>query len=151
MKAKLTLEEYLMMSGNLRCEEMWLKTKDFEGYEMYSAKEKFDGIVYNLIIYVWEQRSTELFWIGLSSGNKRKDLRVFEDKPKKIPASLKGLLWAKDMILKFPEYYGNKLNKKQYLCISWADSRRRDIYSRLEKYGFKFDFIGGQKALIKEV
>jgi hypothetical protein len=40
-------------------------------------------------------------------------------------------------------------NKKQYICVAWADSRRRDIYQRLVKEGFIFTMDDGEKILMK--
>ena len=60
-------------------------------------------------------------------------------------------MWVKEADWNFPKFYGNPGSKKQYICILWSDSRRRDIYSRLEKYGFTFVFEGGQKILRKSL
>lgn len=35
--------------------------------------------------------------------------------------------------------------------ISWSDSRRRDIYKRLEKDGFRFTLDEGKKVLMKRI
>jgi hypothetical protein len=46
-----------------------------------------------------------------------------------------------------PRLYG----RNQYLCVGWADNRRRNIYERLVKEGFQFMVEGGRKILIKKL
>ena len=87
----------------------------------------------------------------MSSGKKRRDLRVFEPKETKSTGGVKALFWAKKVILEFPEYYGNPYNQKQFICVHWADSRRRNIYSRLIAEGFEFGTRENKKILIKKV
>jgi hypothetical protein len=54
----------------------------------------------------------------------------------------------------FPKFYADRRNIKElntYICIGWADSRRRNIYQRLEKEGFRFSMEDGKKILIKKL
>jgi hypothetical protein len=52
-------------------------------------------------------------------------------------------------MLEFPNSTIKKYsNKKQYICVAWADSRR-DIYQRLVKEGFIFTMDDGEKILMK--
>jgi hypothetical protein len=93
-------------------------------------------------------------WVALSSGKKRKDLKIFEDKENKSFGGIKALIWVKKAILEFPEYYKEAYiteDVKLYICIQWSDNRRRDVYKRLEKDGFYFKHIDGSKALVKEI
>jgi len=125
-----------------------------EDQELYYTKSlEFNGTTYKLRIWV-EQLKTNRFWIGVSSGKKRKELDIFEDKPNKSMGGMKALIWIKKEVLTFPEFFKTThyyVGKRQYICIAWADSRRRNIYQRLEKDGFKFQIIDKEKVLIKEV
>ena len=126
-----------------------------EDYELYYTKSiEINGTTYKIRIWV-EQLKTNKFWIGVSSGKKRKELDIFEDKPNKSTGGMKALIWIKNEVLGFPEYFKTLRHtykgKRQYICIVWADSRRRNIYQRLEKDGFKFQIIDKEKVLIKEV
>ena len=52
----------------------------------------------------------------------------------------------------FPKYFSNRVrNRTEYLMIGWADSRRRNIYQRLEKEGFLFMVDNGNKILMKKL
>ena len=65
------------------------------------------------------------------------------------------LFWIKKAVLHFPTFYHKGWmtdNTRMYICITWADSRRRDIYEKfLEKDGFSFMNIDGKKTLVKEI
>ena len=132
--------------------EWQLKERDREsGYELYVTSKEFNGDTYVVLISVYKTLKADRFWVAVSSGKKRKHIDIFEDKDYKSKGGIKALLWVKDAVFNFPEFYGNPFNKKQYACILWSDSRRRDIYQRLEKYGFTFVFEGGQKILRKSL
>ena len=66
------------------------------------------------------------------------------------------LLWAKEKIFSFHEFFinnyyiGNEI-KNFYICLKWADSKRRNVYSRLIKYGFYFMYDEGEKILMKKI
>jgi hypothetical protein len=67
---------------------------------------------------------------------------------------LRALLYIKEAMYDFPTYYKNRVNTsnfKEYLMIGWSDSRRRDIYKRLEKEGFQFGTYEGKKVLMKKL
>ena len=120
-------------------------------YRVYTTSKEFNGDLYVVTIWVDKSLKSDKFWIGVSSGKKRKHRKIFEEKEYKSKGGLKALLWIKDSIFDFPIYYGNTYNKKQYICLHWSDARRRDIYSRLERYGFQFVFEDGQKILMKKL
>jgi hypothetical protein len=93
-------------------------------------------------------------WVSVSSGKKRKELDIFHDKDNKSLGGIKALFWIKRVILEFPNYFDKMYDTSGlnvYLCIGWADNRRRNIYSRLEKEGFYFMNIDNQKVLIKQI
>ena len=137
---------------------MSLEESDWEISNTYQDtfyKHRYFGkYKYQIIIFADYYGRSIHFHVGVASGKKRKDLDLFETKDNKSLGGIKALLWIKQEILGFPEYYKEKYNtsnSKLYLCIEWSDSRRREIYSRLEKEGFLFQIIQGQKTLIKEV
>lgn len=123
--------------------------------DFYYIEKEFNGSVYRVEIYVWEYPKSVKFWVGASSGKKRKDRKIFIPKDNKSTGGLKALLWIKQMALEFPDYYSQHRwwieNKKKYICIHWADNRRRDIYQRLQKEGFEFILDGGKKILRKKL
>lgn len=126
-----------------------------EGFEDYYRKETiFNDITYRLEIYAWENSKSIYLFVGLSSGKKRKLLKVFQEKSNKsIGNGVSPLLWARDNIFSFPKYYcgfKHTNNKPIYIAISWSDSKRRNIYSRLIKYGFQFMKINNKKCLVKK-
>lgn len=128
----------------------WIRDRSYD-YKVFKCSETFEGYVYTIMIYVEEVEFKSVkFHIGVSSGKKRKHREIFEHKEYKSKGGLKALMWLKDKTLEFPEYYDSKI-KNQYICIGWADSRRRDIYKRLEKYGFQFTFNEGEKILMKKL
>ncbi len=130
--------------------EWKLKDKG-QNYKVYTASKDFNGDLYVVTVYVDKSLKSDKFWIGVSSGKKRKHREVFEEKEYKSKGGIKALMWIKDCIFDFPVWYRNDYNKKQYICIHWSDSRRRDIYKRLENYGFTFSFDGGEKILMKKL
>jgi len=128
----------------------WKRYRRDEG-EFYYKNEYFSGFKYHLEVCVDFTFKSEKFWFALSSGKKRKELKIFEDKERKSGGGIKALIWAKNEILGFPDYIDNTFNKNRYICIRWADSRRRDIYQRLEKEGFEFQMIDNIKTLVKKL
>lgn len=128
----------------------WIRHRRDEG-EFYYKEQYFNGFKYLIEVGVYTTFKTEQYWFALSSGKKRKELLIFEDKERKSKGGMQALLWAKKEMLSFPDYFGNPFNKKRYLCIRWADSRRRDIYQRLEREGFQFQIIDKEKILIKKL
>lgn len=127
---------------------MWTK----EETNFYSISKYFDIYQYKITVWIEESDKSLKYWVGVSSGNKRKDLEVFEEKDKKSYGGLKALIWIKNSIFSFPDFYKRYVRgRKEYICIQWSDSRRRDIYERLIKYGFRFQTINGEKTLIKKL
>lgn len=122
--------------------------------ERYSLISNFDGTDYKISVFVQENSKSIKIWVGVSSGNKRKHLEIYEDSEVVRVGGIKALLWIKNEILRFGTLYGEeyKGNLKVYMCIEWADSRRRDIYHRsLSKEGFRFGMDEGEKILIKRL
>lgn len=130
----------------------WIKHKDYAN--VFYVTRQFNHCTYVVSITVEDSVKSLKFWVAASSGKKRKDLVVFEEKESKSDGGLKALIWIKNQMLNFPQYYKEKYNTKDtnlYICISWSDSRRRNIYERLLEDGFKFQIIHNNKTLIKKV
>ena len=129
----------------------WERFKE-NGWLLYSVSKTFDKCVYKIDMVVDDTFKNTKFWVSVSSGNKRKDLEIFMEKDKKSTGGIKALLWCKTMILSFPDFYRlkNNYNKPCYIHIHWSDNKRRNIYERLLKEGFKYMIIDNKKILIKE-
>lgn len=129
----------------------WIRDKRWVNRIYYTSK-KFNGFQYNVIITVEEGSKTLKYWVAVSSGKKRKDFEVFEDKGSKSLGGIKALFWCREAIYDFPKFYSNYVDgRKEFICIGWADARRRDVYSRLEKEGFIFMNERGNKILMKNL
>lgn len=129
------------------------KTPGFEDF--FTVEKEFNNTTYLVTIFVWDYPKSIKFHVGLSSGNKRSDLLVFEEKDKKSNGGMKALLWVKEAVNDFPVWYSKRYSylvkgKSLYTCIGWADNRRRNIYSRLQKEGFQFMMDEGKKVLMKK-
>lgn len=121
------------------------------GEGVYYARETFNSCNYYIYFSVVSTFKSEKIWISVSSGKKRKDAFIFEPKDNKSLGGIKAFFWLKAAMLGFPEYFGNSLNKSQYLVVAWADSRRRDIYERLTREGFTFTIEDNTKVLMKKL
>ena len=131
----------------------WIKDTRYNN--VFTCSESFNGYKYTIEVTVEDKIKSLRFWIAVSSGKKRKELDIFEDKKNKSLGGLKALFWIKKAVLHFPTFYHKGWmtdNTRMYICITWADSRRRDIYEKfLEKDGFSFMNIDGKKTLVKEI
>ena len=127
-------------------------TKDSKYTNVWTTHKDFNSYQYNVIIIPEVNRKTVRYWIHISSGKKRKDFEIFEDKENKSLGGIRALYWIREAMYDFPKYFSNRVGERtQYICIGWADSRRRDIYQRLEKEGFQFMNLESRKILIKKL
>jgi hypothetical protein len=125
-----------------------------EGYlNVYAISEVFNGFQYNVVMTLGESDKTVKYWVSISSGKKRKDFEVFEEKANKSFGGLKALFWIKSAVFSFSEFFKPRLNGRQeYICVGWADARRRDIYENyLKREGFTFAMEFGNKILMKKL
>lgn len=114
---------------------MFERRTEYEG-EHYLTTKTFGNCTYYLFFTIQDAK----VWVSLSSGNKRKYALVFEEKEVKSTGGLKALLWAKETILLFPDWYLSRgcATHIVMLCIKPTDNRRKIIYQRgLEPLGFK--------------
>jgi len=130
----------------------WIKDPQYTN--TYYTTKKFNGYQYNVLIITEETDKSFKYWIHVSSGKKRKEFEIFEDKENKSLGGIRALFWIKEAMFDFYNYITKRRsldNKAVYICVGWADNRRRNIYQRLEKEGFKFSMENGKKILIKRL
>lgn len=125
---------------------VWVRDKRWTG-EVYYTTAVFNNCVYKLEVEIEVRSKSEICWVALSSGKKRKFLDTFEAKPQKSTGGVKALVWAKNILEKISELLA-RTDKKVYICIGWSDNRRRDIYSRYLT-DFHLGMINNRKVLIK--
>ncbi len=109
----------------------------FNGYYHIFRKEALFGkIKFRILASV--NPDLDVF-IGVSSGRKRKQLEIFEDKGEKnIGCGIEVLKWIKQSVLEFPEWHANNHSYPlRSLQIQASDKRRWEIYKRsLVREGF---------------
>ena len=128
----------------------WIKDKAYTN--VYYTSTIFNGYQYNAVMALEETDKSVKYWFSISSGKKRKEFQIFEDKENKSLGGIRALFWIKEAMYDFPLFYGYRIRgRKQYLCVGWADNRRRNIYERLIKEGFQFRSERGNKILIKKL
>ena len=102
----------------------------------YETKFEWNGITYYVMFSVF---NNDTYSVMLSSGKKRRELKIFEEKKSKSFNGIKILLKILNIInVEFPKFYG-----ECSLIAFWADSKRRRVYKRLENYGWKLCRIDG--------
>ena len=129
-------------------------TKDPLYTNTYYTTEKFNGYQYNVLVIVEETDKSVKYWIHAYSVKNRREFEIFEDKENKSLGGIRALFFIKAAMFDFPHYFKERrgnINKSCYLCLGWSDNRRRNIYQRLEKEGFKFSVIEGRKILMKKL
>jgi len=130
----------------------WVKDKNYTN--VWITTKKFNGYQYNVMVIPDQTYKSIKYWIHVSSGKKRKEFEIFEDKENKSLGGIRALFWIKEAMYDFPKFYEEKrgISKlNSYLMIGWADTRRRNIYQRLGKEGFQFMMDGGNKILMKKL
>ena len=127
-------------------------TKDPKYTNVWYTTKKFGKYQYNVLVIPEQTDKSIKYWIHVSSGKKRKEFEIFEDKENKSLGGIRALFWIKEAMYDFPKYFSNRVRgRTEYLMIGWADSRRRNIYQRLEKEGFQFMVDNGNKILMKKL
>lgn len=128
----------------------WIK--DTRYTNVYYISKQFNGFQYNAIMTLEETDKSVKCYFSASSGKKRKEFEIFEDKDSKSFGGIKALFWLRDCLLDFSTFFAPKLyGRNLYLCVAWSDNRRRNIYQRLEKEGFIFMREYRSKILMKKI
>lgn len=117
----------------------WNKLEKYQ--DCFHTSKEFNGYTYNVIISVEKSDKSVKYFVAVSSGKKRKEFDIFEEKLTKSFGGVKALFWIREAIYDFPIFYSARISSKdkrnKYICIGWSDSRRKKIYQRyLEKDGF---------------
>ena len=134
-----------------------MKWNKLEKYQdcFYTSKE-FNGYTYNVVISVEKSDKSIKYFVAVSSGKKRKEFDIFEEKLNKSFGGVRSLFWIREAIYDFPVFYSARISSKdmrnKYLCIGWSDSRRKKIYQRyLEKDGFIMMRDNNYNVLMKKL
>jgi len=128
----------------------WIKDPRYTN--TYYTTKKFNGYQYNVLVITEESPKTIKYWIHASSGKKRREFEIFENKENKSLGGVRAIFWIKEAMYDFPRCFKNMVrDRQQYICIGWSNNRRRNIYSRLIKEGFEFRSEQGRKILIKKL
>lgn len=131
-------------------------------YYIEATKESLDyhftefyvnEVKYRMEFYINLTLNSTKIYTSISSGKKRKLLNIFEEKGIKNNNGLKPLIIAKNIMYEFGCYYKKEwINYGDvFLCIQWSDNRRKNIYTRLLKEGFRFTKVDNTTTLIKNI
>ena len=91
--------------------------------------------------------NNDTYSVMLSSGKKRKELKIFEEKKNISFNGIEVLIKVLNIVDKeFPKFYGSDLT----LVVFWADTKRRRVYKRLENYGWRLSRVEGSLCYLKK-
>ena len=103
-----------------------------------------NGVKYYILFNYWSEKTFSMF---LSSGKKRRELRVFEEKESISFNGIKVLLKILNIInVEFPKFYNSDVS----IAVFWADTKRRRVYKRLENYGWRLSRVDGNLCYLKK-
>ena len=110
----------------------------------YETKFDWNGITYYVMFSVF---NNDTYSVLLSSGKKRKELKIFEEK-KNISFNGYEVLTKVFSIVntEFPKFYNSDIT----LVVFWADTKRRRVYKRLENYGWRLSRVDGNLCYLKK-
>ena len=95
----------------------------------YETKFDWNGITYYVMFSVF---NNDTYNVVLSSGKKRRELKIFEEKKSKSFNGIEVLIKILNIVnIEFPKFYNSDLT----LVVFWANNKRRRVYKRLENYG----------------
>ena len=110
----------------------------------YETKFEWNGITY-CVMFLYINSGT--YSVMLSSGKKRKELKILEEK-KNISFNGYEVLTKVFNIVntEFPKFYNSNLT----LVVFWADTKRRRVYKMLENYGWRLSRVEGNLCYLKK-
>ena len=110
----------------------------------YETKFEWNGITYYIIfLYI----NSDTYSVMLSSGKKRKELKIFEEKKNISFNGYEVLTKVFNIVnIEFPKFYNSNLT----LVVFWADTKRRRVYKRLENYGWRLSRVEGNLCYLKK-
>ena len=110
----------------------------------YETKFDWNGITYYVMFSVF---NNDTYNIVLSSGKKRRELKIFEEKKSKSFNGIEVLIKILNIVnIEFPKFYNSDLT----LVVFWADNKRRRVYKRLENYGWRLNRVDGNLCYLKK-
>ena len=110
----------------------------------YETKFDWDGITYYVMFSVF---NNDTYNVVLSSGKKRRELKIFEEKKSKSFNGIEVLIKILNIVnIEFPKFYNSDLT----LVVFWADTKRRRVYKRLENYGWRLSRVEGNLCYLKK-
>ncbi|AFF28212.1 gp214 [Sphingomonas phage PAU] len=117
----------------------WVRDESLDTYDgyyhAYIVTRKFGNVKARLGINLDPYMNC---YVSLSSGRKRKQLSIYEDKPEKNSCGIEILIWTKEAMLDFPIWFNDRhINKLNSMLVTGSDTRRFKIYKRyLIPHGF---------------
>lgn len=123
--------------------------------ECYVISDKLSNNQFIEIQFQEEWTSKKFFYnVYLTISNKRKS-KDNNFKKTTGKCGLEGLLWAKNKIIDFEDFIkeSDMHNERPvYVYVQWDDNRRRNTYERgLKNLGYKYSYVEGRKALMKQI
>ena len=110
----------------------------------YETKFEWNGITYYVMFSVF---NNDTYSVMLSSGKKRKELKIFEEKKNISFNGYEVLIKVFNIVnTEFPKFYNSNLT----LVVFWADTKRRRVYKRLENYGWRLSRVEGNLCYLKK-
>lgn len=99
-----------------------MKWNKLEKYQdcFYTSKE-FNGYTYNVVISVEKSDKSIKYFVAVSSGKKRKEFDIFEEKLNKSFGGIRALFWIREAVYDFPIFYARRVGgRSQYICVGGA-------------------------------
>jgi len=126
---------------------------DRDWMDCYFKIIKVNSTFYKMEVQASVEKKSISLNIALSSGKKRQHFDNFYDQDSvKRDGGIKALLICKNQIFKFCNEYANKSHHKViYIDIGWIESKKRDIYMRLEREGFRKRRVNWGIVLSKKI
>ena len=110
----------------------------------YETKFEWNGITYYVMFSVF---NNDTYGVMLSSGKKRRELKIFEEKKGKSFNGIEVLIKILNIVnIEFPKFYNSDLTS----VVFWADTKRRRVYKRLENYGWRLSRVDGNLCYLKK-
>ena len=110
----------------------------------YETKFEWNGVTYYIM---FSSFNNDTYSVMLSSGKKRKELKIFEQKKNISFNGYEVLTKVFNIVnIEFPKFYNSDVT----LAVFWADTKRRRVYKRLENYGWRLSRVDGNLCYLKK-
>lgn len=110
----------------------YVKSEEYQ--DCWVISKKFNTTTY----YVYLSVEFEKLYVAMANSKKKKYKSFFEEHPQPTDGGIPALLWVKDAMLQFPEWYKSRYKKElKFIYLKGSDSRRQRVYKYfLNKCGF---------------